>query len=70
MLVLNLNEPAWAQKRTHPTSLDTLRYTRHSGSTVTDTQHERRDCKYNSSTLALAHGVLRKNFKLDLMLGS
>src|ERR1035438_9793820 len=26
--------------------------------------------KYNSSTLARAHGVLRKNFKLDLILGS
>jgi hypothetical protein len=26
--------------------------------------------KYNSSTFALAQGVLRKNFKLDLMLGS
>ncbi len=26
--------------------------------------------KYNSSTLFLAQGVLRKNFKLDLMLGS
>jgi hypothetical protein len=25
---------------------------------------------YNSSTLALAHGVFLKNFKLDLMLGS
>lgn len=27
-------------------------------------------CKYSSSTLLRAHGVLRKNFKLDLMLGS
>jgi len=27
-------------------------------------------CKYNSSTFLRAHGVLRKNFKLDLMLGS
>lgn len=26
--------------------------------------------KYNSSTLARAHGVLRRNFKLDLMPGS
>ena len=26
--------------------------------------------KYNSSTFALAQGVLRKNFKLDLTLGS
>ncbi len=26
--------------------------------------------KYNSSTFFLAQGVLRKNFKLDLMLGS
>ena len=26
--------------------------------------------KYNSSTFALAQGALRKNFKLDLMLGS
>lgn len=31
---------------------------------------ERRDHKYNSSTFALAQGVRRKNFKLDLMLGS
>jgi hypothetical protein len=27
-------------------------------------------CKYNASTFLRAHGVLRKNFKLDLMLGS
>lgn len=27
-------------------------------------------CKYNSSTCLRAHGVRRKNFKLDLMLGS
>jgi len=26
--------------------------------------------KYSSSTLARAHGVLRRNFRLDLMLGS
>ncbi len=31
---------------------------------------ERCDRKYNSSTFALAQGVLRRNFKLDLMLGS
>lgn len=28
------------------------------------------DFKYNSSTFLRAHGVLRKNFRLDLMLGS
>ena len=33
-------------------------------------QRERCDFKYNSSTFALAQGVLRKNFKLDLTLGS
>jgi hypothetical protein len=33
-------------------------------------QRERSDLKYNSSTFALAQGVLRKNFKLDLTLGS
>ena len=27
-------------------------------------------CKYNCSTLSRAHGVRRKNFRLDLMLGS
>lgn len=30
----------------------------------------RSDLKYNSSTFALAQGVLRKNFKLDFTLGS
>ena len=33
-------------------------------------QLTRRINKYNSSTFALAQGVLRKNFKLDLTLGS
>ena len=33
-------------------------------------QRDRSVRKYNSSTFALAQGVLRKNFKLDLTLGS
>ena len=33
-------------------------------------QRARRINKYNSSTFALAQGVLLKNFKLDLTLGS
>ena len=32
--------------------------------------HLTMDPKYNSSTLLRAQGVRRKNFKLDLMLGS
>jgi hypothetical protein len=30
----------------------------------------RSSCKYSCSTFVRAHGVLRKNLKLDLMLGS
>ncbi len=41
-----------------------------SARTVSDGHFERIDHKYNSSTFALAQGVLRKNFKLDLTLGS
>jgi hypothetical protein len=37
---------------------------------VTALKRARACCKYNSSTFFRAHGVLRKNFKLDLMLGS